>query len=113
MVTQIGSGKIVIRYKTTTGHEIRLLEPFETMKLIGWDVGFWSEGTEIAQSDKGCDLVVNMSGNAFCFAHFLPVFIATLSVFGRYSVDDLEKDPAVVDAEDVVDFDKAAASSSG
>ena len=89
LVTQIGSGKIIVRYKTATGHIIRLIEAFESMRLIGWDTESWSQAPE-CKSEKDLDAIVNLVGNAFYFAHFLPVFLSVLSTFGRYSTDNAE-----------------------
>ena len=46
--TLVGSGKLCVRYKPTPrleGHiyHIRLLEAFESMRMIGWDDSFWRD----------------------------------------------------------------------
>ena len=49
----------------------------------------WSQAPE-CKSEKDLDAIVNLVGNAFCFARFLPVFLSVLSTFGRYSTDNAE-----------------------
>ena len=46
--TLVGSGKVVVRYKPVPqrpghNHDMRLLEAFEYMRMIGWDDSFWSQ----------------------------------------------------------------------
>ena len=98
LCTQIGSGNILVRYKLPSpvpkphGGEpyifgIRLIEPLEAMRLIGWSDECWVASSRPKTLDD-LDLYQNLAGNAFCFAHYIPVFCSLLSTFGRFSVDD-------------------------
>ena len=98
LCTQIGSGKVLVRYKLPSPvprphggepyfHGIRLIEPLEAMRLIGWSDDCWVDSSRPKTLDD-LDLYHNLAGNAFCFAHYIPVFCSLLSTFGRFSVDD-------------------------
>ena len=87
LCTQIGSGKILIRYFDQGAFHIRLVEPLEAMRLIGWSDEFW-EVPDVRKGAEDLDLLHNLAGHAFCFAHYLPVLCATISTFGRFGVED-------------------------
>ena len=107
LVTQIGSGKIVVRYQTDTGHAVRLIEAYESMRLIGWSDESWRADDVLGGYDEKLermDLIVNMVGNAFCFAHWVPVFCATMSTFGKFG-SFLSRGDSVASSIKDVDFD--------
>ena len=57
------------------------------MRLIGWSDECW-EVPDVRKGAEDLDLLHNLAGNAFCFAHYLPVLCATISTFGRFGVED-------------------------
>lgn len=105
LCTQIGSGKIVVRFQTDTGHAARLVEAYESMRLIGWSDESWEADGLLGYDQKleRMDLIVNMVGNAFCWAHWVPVFCATMSTFGKFGTFLSRGDscvPTLNDADD-------------
>ena len=91
--TQVASGTMVCRYladgreaeriKPHT-HGVRLLEPFESMRVIGWDDSFWDEGCDYTNADLDSLLLLcNMACNAHCRFHYLPWTCAVIGTHGR------------------------------
>jgi hypothetical protein len=64
--------------------KVRLVEPFERMRMIGWPDSAWQQVPESMQTMQFNDLVCNMTGNAYSVFHFGPWQLATLAVMGRY-----------------------------
>ena len=92
--TQVGSGTMICRYLAEGReaqriaphtHGLRLLEPFESMRMIGWDDSFWEDGVDYMDADLETMLLLcNMAGNAYCAFHYLPWTCAVISTHGRF-----------------------------
>ena len=99
-------------------HNARVVEAFEALRFMGVSDHFWVMNSENAvYDDDGHDisnghcverleLLMNLAGNAYSIYHFVPVFLATLAVVGRYGIltESLEDShavhaPAVVGAD--------------
>ena len=55
---------------------IRRIHGLEAMQLIGWPLKAWRHGTPFTSPKVTPELLSNMAGNAWIFAHFLPLAIA-------------------------------------
>ena len=66
--------------------EVRRLEAFELMRLIGWNVDSWAP---YSTPDKAPDLelISNLAGNAYSLYHYGPWEMAALATFGKYHKD--------------------------
>ena len=97
--TQVGSGKLVCRY-TLTGRDahawapkrygIRVLEPWESMRMIGWSDCFWSHPRDKTWSLEDMELLHNIAGNAFCIFHLVPWLCAMFATWGKFRRDAAE-----------------------
>lgn len=85
MPTQVGSGRIVVRYLFEGGWFIRCIEPSEGSRLIGWDGCMWDPYEPLDAMEKLL-LSSNLAGNAFTVSHYHPVLLATLGAFGCFCV---------------------------
>ena len=122
--TQVGSGKVLIRYPLANlpeacehpgkSHFIRVLEPYEAFRLMGWSDHFWSlSHADPLFDDNGEDVsncptveraehLHKLAGNAYSIYHFVPWLCSLLSAFGRFAKTADEEPPA----DDASDHDK-------
>ena len=107
--TQVGSGRLVCRYRLTGAQlttrapkkfGVRLLEPFEQMRCIGWSDSMWRHARDSWSTYDKLELIPEMAGNAFCIFHYLPVCCALFSTWGRFMPSSVNGDDAN-DAEGV------------
>ena len=107
--TQVGSGRLVCRYRLTGAQlttrapkkfGVRLLEPFEQMRCIGWSDSMWRHARDSWSTYDKLELIPEMAGNAFCIFHYLPVCCALFSTWGRFMPSSVDGDDAN-DAEGV------------
>ena len=93
--TLVGSGRFMVRHvdPTIPAHAtckrfvVRLLEPFECFRLVGWQDFWWvpyqgKRARAFSASDLG--LYFNLAGNAFSCFHYLPWMASMLATWGRY-----------------------------
>lgn len=109
--TLTGSCKVVTRYRINSGIEIRTLEGFEYMRLIGWDDSYWRlDEQSIHPEERDIDypeLLANMAGNAYSVWHFGPWAIASLATFGKFYVDKGSASEAEAASEDAFRVESA------
>ena len=83
--TLVGSGKLLVRYKNPEQVlTVRLVECFETMRMVGWDDSMWKIGRCVSQDETYPELISNMAGNAYSLFHFGPWMLASIATFGRF-----------------------------
>ena len=101
--TLVGSGKIVLRYCDPlrvvaggglAGYQVRALESFEYMRLIGWgdeewvtqdgDAGWRRRITDSEDEHDFSELLANLAGNAYSVFHFGPLQMALLATYGKF-----------------------------
>ncbi|MDA8583005.1 hypothetical protein N9L68_02205 [bacterium] len=84
--TLVGSGKVVMRahHPKSGRFEIRILEAFECMRLIGWSDSLWKPLPSHLRTVEFLEVISNAAGNVFCVFHFLPWNLALLSTYGYY-----------------------------
>ena len=99
----------------TKQSEVRLLESFETFRLMGWGDEEWQPGGDLFQDHVGNELLMNMSGNAFSQFHLGPWMLASLATYGKFhgSWSDSESVPLGRENEMANDDSSSASSSSG
>ena len=77
--TQVGSGKLICRWKldpkeaaqhSPLEYGIRVLEPYEQLRLIGWADSFDCHPQDTVWTIELLELLVNLAGNAFCICHW-------------------------------------------
>ena len=118
--TLIGSGKVAVRYAAPAGSKpavvVRLLEPIEYLRCIGWDESFCESQffnlrtlpsvdiTPPFTLASYSDLIGNMAGNAWSAYSYAAVRTALIATSGRYSPTE---PPVEVDDEEV-DMDMGA-----
>ena len=105
--TLVGSSKFVIRHRHNGEVELRVLEAFEYMRLIGYPDEAWKPLSAKFKSMgplQMLDLFENMAGNAYSLFHFGPCQLALLSAFGRFHkdryVEPLEEDAEAGNVQD-------------
>ncbi len=111
--TQVGSGKLVCRYRLDPDEAlehaphkfgIRVVEAYECMRMIGWA----DEWYTIFPSTFCWDLdrlegLVNMAGNAYTAFHFLPWYLALLATWGKFLPDSSAPPPPASAPADAYD----------
>ena len=89
--TLVVSGRLVVRHKidglrpgaSCYLHNVRLVEPFEAFRLVGWCESMWLPfEKEVTVRDMG--VMLNIAGNAFSAFHYLPWICGMHSTWGRF-----------------------------
>ena len=97
--TLVGSGRLVVRRtKRSEGiREVRLVEPFELMRMIGWCGDCWQPLSNkfLASGIEALELVSNLAGNAYSLFHVGPVQLASLATLGKFCQARVDADRAI------------------
>ena len=89
--TLTGSLQLLMRYMNDDGnHVVRLVEPFEYMRMIGWSDDEWNlekmpAADKVTEDDM--ELIPNLAGNAFRLWQYGPWLCALLSTYGFFGRD--------------------------
>ena len=112
---QVGSGKLICRYRLDGDESVehhpyefavRVLEPFEQLRMIGWADEFYCHPAHVIWSLEDLELLVNLAGNAFTVFHWFPVYCSTLATWGKFLQDDPDQQlPAEVGDEQAEVYD--------
>ena len=67
--------------------KVRMLEPFEQMRLQGWMDELWRRPSDFYRERDGYELVSDIAGNAFSFWNYGPWSLAIYATYGYWSAE--------------------------
>jgi hypothetical protein len=88
-----GSSKIIVRKLCHGTLVLRLLNPIECMRIMGWDLDHWKNQVAPWSDNVTPSLVMSLAGNAFSAFAFTPVFSSAVGAV-RAAVDAIGADVA-------------------
>eukprot|EP00969_Alexandrium_andersonii_P062798 2765357-Alexandrium_andersonii.AAC.1 len=93
--TLVGSMKLIVRHEALGGLVVRVVEPHELLRLIGWDTKLVRPMRGAALTDyQLVELVSNMCGNAWSAFQYAAVAMAMTACAGKFMRDAGESSPS-------------------